>query len=397
MTLTRAESWAWRMLMPALLFGGVAASWVIVVVALLRVTSWWWNHRSKSWSWNWGSAGWLLFFGLQVAGGMWSENVEAWRFSLEVKSSMWALPVLAAMPGRSMIRDFWWSVGWSVSAYLLWRLARAGWHHVVLDDARQWHYARFAGDVHPTYLSLHAAVAWVGCGRQWGKPNAWMWGCTVLVAIALGLIASKAGIIAAAAVALIGMALPRLWGRADRFAMGHGAAFLVLLVGVSWGASKKRFEEMGTAAAAVRSESAPVQSSSAGRVAAWRASAELLAANPFGVGTGDVTDALVELYGRDGVTYASERRLNPHNQWLQAGVAFGWPGMLLWTAVLLWWGWYGWRQRSRWGVLCVLLIGAHTMVESMLEVQRGVVFILWLFAAAVAPPHDPELNGSKPD
>ena len=102
MTLAQGESWAWRMLMPALLFGGVAASWVIVVVALLRVTSWWRNHRSEPWSWNWGSAGWLLFFGLQVAGGMWSENVEAWRFSLEVKSSMWALPVLAAMPGRSM-------------------------------------------------------------------------------------------------------------------------------------------------------------------------------------------------------------------------------------------------------------------------------------------------------
>ena len=105
----------------------------------------------------------------------------------------------------------------------------------------------------------------------------------------------------------------------------------------------------------------------------------------------------MELYERDGVTYASERRLNPHNQWLQAGVAFGWPGMLLWTAVLVWWGWHGWRQRSRWGVLCVLLVGAHTMVESMLEVQRGVVFILWLFAAAVVPLHDSEWNGRKSD
>ena len=238
MTLAQMESWAWRMLMPALLFGGVAASWVIVVVALLRVTSWWRNHRSEPWSWNWGSTGWLLFFGLQVAGGIWSENVEAWRFSLEVKSSMWALPVLAAMPGRSMARDFWWSVGWSVSAYLLWRLARAGWHHVVLGDARQWRYARFAGDVHPTYLSLHAAVAWLGCGRQWGKSSASMWGCTMLVAVALGLMGSKAGILAAAAVALVGMVLPRLWSRTDRYAVGQGAAFLVLLVGVSWGASK---------------------------------------------------------------------------------------------------------------------------------------------------------------
>ena len=49
------------------------------------------------------------------------------------------------------------------------------------------------------------------------------------------------------------------------------------------------------------------------------------------------------------------------------------------------------------GVLCVLLVGAHTMVESMLEVQRGVVFILWLFAAAVVPLHDSEWNGRKSD
>ena len=83
-------------------------------------------------------------------------------------------------------------------------------------------------------------------------------------------------------------------------------------------------------------------------------------------------------YDRDGLTYASERRLNPHNQWLQAGVAFGWPGIAVLTVALLAGLLQAWRAVSGGLLLCVVLVMLHAGVESVLEVQRGVVFIMWM-------------------
>ncbi len=389
MTWTTVETWAWRCLMPALLVGGTWASVCILMAAVARFVSWRKRHPGEGWSWSMGSLWCLAYFGLQLVGGLWSDNAEAWRFSLEVKSSLWALPLLAAMPGRPLSRDFWWSVGWSVVAYLIWRLLRAGWWHAIEGDASQWQYARFAGDVHPTYLSLHAAVAWVGCGGQWAQRRWLSWAVTALVAVSLGLMGSKAGIFSAAGVATLALAFPLMWGPSEGKTKPQVVVFLALLTLSGWGASRQRFAEMGTAAAAVQSDAAPVQSSSAGRIAVWRASAEIIARHPLGVGTGDVTDALMSVYQRDGIAYASERRLNPHNQWLQAGVAFGWPGMLLLTLLLGWWFRMGWRRRNQWVMLCVCLVGMHALVESVLEVQRGVVFILWLFVATESAVRDP--------
>jgi len=157
--------------------------------------------------------------------------------------------------------------------------------------------------------------------------------------------------------------------------------FLVLLVSSSYVMSKARFEEMASAGELVKSDDAPVSSSSAGRVAVWRTAFGVLGDHPFGVGTGDVTDELMVRYNEGNITYASERRLNPHNQWLQAGVAFGWPGVLLVTLALGHWCLFGWSRGSRWLLLTGSLVASHAVVESVLETQRGVVFIMWMFVA----------------
>lgn len=155
--------------------------------------------------------------------------------------------------------------------------------------------------------------------------------------------------------------------------------FVWVLVLSAWGTSKSRFAEMATATEVIAEKGTPVKSSSAGRVAVWKASWEILRDHPFGVGTGDVVPELMLRYERDGVDYAAERKLNPHNQWLQAGVAFGWPGILvlIWAfaSVFLW----AIRDRNGLALLCLLLVLLHSAVESVMEVQRGVVFILWMF------------------
>ena len=380
----RAESWVWRMVMPALLLGGVVAGWVLLVAVLIRLLNWRSGAPEARWSLPGGAGPWLAYYALQLIGGLWSANVEAWAFSLEVKASLLFLPLVAGIPGRSLRRDFWWSVGWGVTVFLSWRLLHAAWHHVVLGDPGFWTYAGFSGGVHPTYLSLHAAVAWVGLSKQWGGAKA-LWPLTILFAFCIGLMGSKAGILAAMTAAMAEPVLMSIWpGLRDSVrTKGMSLAFCAVLAASAVWSSGDRFGEMTTAAEAIRSESAPVASSSAGRVAVWRSSLDVLLTHPLGVGTGDVTDELTAVYDQGGIDYARDRKLNPHNQWLQAGVAFGWAGVLVFSLIL--WSWLGmaWRRRSIIGFLCGTLFLLHAAVESVLEVQRGVVFLLWLWMAIV--------------
>ena len=386
-----AEEWGWRALMPALIFGGNAAGMLLFVIFVLRLMGWWGNHRSQSWNWPQGAAWWMGYFGLQLLGGLWSEDLAAWGLSLEVKSALWFLPLLAAMPGKSVGRAFWWSVGWAVSVYIACRMLRAGWFQWCCDDASGWRYARFAGDVHPTYLGLHAALALLGLGVKWGRsmgPMA-LWTLTALLAAGLGMTGSKAGILAGAVVVVLRLVMWFLgrknegWNRRSAQLEGQPMrwlAFLLILAAVSFGMSRARFAEMGTATIPMTGAASDIRSSSAGRVFVWQSSVSILGEHPFGVGTGDVIPALMEVYADEGVDYALDRALNPHNQWLQAGVAFGWPGILVLTLAFFSMLRWAWRRQDGLLLLCTLLVMMHAAVESVLEVQRGVVFILWLYA-----------------
>ena len=94
---------------PAL--GRVVAGWVLLVAVLIRSGI---GDPSPEAAESAGRAGpWLAYYALQLIGGLWSANVEAWAFSLEVKASLLFLPLVAGIPGRSL-GDFWWSVGWAL-------------------------------------------------------------------------------------------------------------------------------------------------------------------------------------------------------------------------------------------------------------------------------------------
>jgi O-antigen ligase len=112
----------------------------------------------------------------------------------------------------------------------------------------------------------------------------------------------------------------------------------------------------------------------------------VIAEAPGGVGTGDVVPALVERYTASGADYARTRRMNAHNTYLQTAVATGWLGLLF---VLVWWGGCAWdaARRKAWQAVAVVgVIAAHGVVESLLELQQGVVgvafFLTWGLAAA---------------
>ncbi|MCB9194095.1 MAG: hypothetical protein H6597_06135, partial [Flavobacteriales bacterium] len=79
-------------------------------------------------------------------------------------------------------------------------------------------------------------------------------------------------------------------------------------------------------------------------------------------------------YEAKGASAAAERNLNSHDQFLQGGVALGWAGMLLTLLLAIVPLVRAWRLRNMPLLLFMVLFIVNALVESVLEVQAGVLF-----------------------
>lgn len=124
----------------------------------------------------------------------------------------------------------------------------------------------------------------------------------------------------------------------------------------------------------VFSESKELNSTSSIRTAIWKTSLNILTEHPFGVGTGDVKDVLVENYVKSGLDYAAEKELNAHNQFLQIALATGILGLLV-LMIMIFYPLYN-AIKNKYIIYIVFLglIIINFLTEAMLETLAGVVF-----------------------
>jgi O-antigen ligase len=132
-----------------------------------------------------------------------------------------------------------------------------------------------------------------------------------------------------------------------------------------------RFNEMFSA---VFNESTELNSTSSIRTEIWKTSINILIQHPFGVGTGDVKDVLVENYMNLGLNYAAEKELNAHNQFLQIALATGVLGLLVLVAMLVMPLYYSIKNKQPIYIVFLGLIIINFLTEAMLETLAGVVF-----------------------
>lgn len=111
------------------------------------------------------------------------------------------------------------------------------------------------------------------------------------------------------------------------------------------------------------------------RLVVWTLSSRILKDHPFGVGIGDVKDELEKKYRSYGYTYYAYNHLNPHNQFLQTGIAMGWLGII--TLVLLFgvMFFYSFRLNDIALFLSSACILISCLFESMLERFVGVTLL----------------------
>src|SRR5258706_5360139 len=111
------------------------------------------------------------------------------------------------------------------------------------------------------------------------------------------------------------------------------------------------------------------------RMELWKDSWELLKKNIWiGVGTGDIKDDLKKQYTEEKFYYGAEKKFNPHNQFLHTAVALGLTGLILLIMMLALPPLQSLKNANYLFIFFCGIIILNCMTESVLEVQKGVLF-----------------------
>lgn len=341
----------------------------------------------------------MAYYLLHVLGMAWSTDVAFGLFDLQVKLSLLLLPLVAAglvtVIGEDMLRPAMaaFSIGLLVAMVLS---VHAGIACYLDTGGRDcFTQSNFSAYIHPSYTAWYAcwAMAYWGLRLVDGGPMGARWRAGLIAFLLLltayiVMITSKSGLIGLALVLVILLARAMRTMRAAARLKLVGLVLAVMAVPLAvtgpvlWG----RLQETAGALhrlAAGGGHAAAVGSSTNERIVAWECSASHLADSPWGAGTGDIKHALMACYEGKGATAAIQHRLNSHSQVLQSGVALGWPGLLLVCALMLAPLLVGLFRGDAFLSIFAALFIINGTIESVLEVQAGVVFFILFYVILV--------------
>ncbi len=337
----------------------------------------------------------LLYFAAICIGLLWTEELSEGWFALEVKFSFLLLPVLFWQLNVEAFDRPWKqrakrAFQCGLLAYLAWRFFEAIW----TGDWSLMRYDGFAGPFHPSYMALYLITGILMSSVRDALGRA----VIVMGGLSIGLLASKAGW--GIGVLVLGIEFLRRFKVSQKEVRWLFASCVLLMSGAWWadGGRMQEFQSyLGQESTVQISSNDGVQSinystmneqsedrsvvktgSTGGRMQAWNAALQLLKTHPFGVGTGDVTSSLAEIYEREGSLYAMKKNMNPHSIWLQVGVRLGWFAMLGMLIFFMAFGWKAIRLRGSEIAIWTLAVAMNGTVESLFELQQGVVAILFL-------------------
>ena len=112
------------------------------------------------------------------------------------------------------------------------------------------------------------------------------------------------------------------------------------------------------------------------RIVLWNAGYNFIKDHPFGAGTGDVRDDLMDHYTENGMITFAEEKLNPHNQFLQTGVSVGILGILSLIFAFGYYLWLGFKESNYYLISIITLFGVACLFESVLERQYGILLLM---------------------
>jgi O-antigen ligase len=345
------------------------------------------------------------FYLVYLVGMLYTENMEFGWFDMEIKLSFLIFPMVFAttkpalftrkLLHRVMLAFVAGCVTGSVILLVHAAIGAFGYRIPGYQIPGSFYYMKLAWYFHASYLSMYfnfaiAFILFIVTGdrsRSRWATTAWFLVLLLLTCMVF-LLASKSGLVLFVMVLSfhairVLVRLKRPWYALVIVAAG-GIAFLTAYH--AFPDTFSRVSRAGKVLAGNQARQGVKPESNADRLAILKTGAELLKDHfLFGVGTGDVKDALEEGYRRNAMTPALTHHLNAHNQYLQTFVALGIPGILTLVAMLVIPGLYAFRKKEELYLVFILVVGLSLLFESMFEIQAGVVFYTFFntFMAAV--------------
>jgi O-antigen ligase len=344
-----------------------------------------------------------------MAGMLYTENVPRGMRDLEQKLGLLLFPMLfatAAPVGAKQGRQVFAAFGAGVMVAIVYAFGESWLKYLHTGDVLSFYMSEFSHVHHPGYLALYICVSLAALffytGREGAKGSAALLLLSVPAVVALVFAASKTGTILLACLVLYWLVYAF-----RQMALWRWHTGAVLLVAVFFAiytihdpVLKTQITTSVQIAAGQTDEPVREIESTQARIIAWSAAWELMKQHPLGVGTGDVNDAFVQRFREQGYHELADMELNPHNNYLQIGVALGWPGLALWLLTLLICTWRAWQKKDWIYGYFILAIALHMLTESILEKQSGLVFLAffnaWLyFGESPFPERNQNLKANK--
>ncbi len=318
----------------------------------------------------------ILFYLTTAISLLWTENIKAGFFDLEVKLSLLFFPIFIGF-SKYLKKDIEKIIAYSSMAFFVTSMiliCRVILYYFYQNEILS--YNDYTVHLHPTYFSMYA-VLFISYYLFHKKNHTFYFFIYLIVmSISIFLAASKAGIIA-------------LFFLFSFYLLKHyrlySLIFIVLIITFGYFIfyktnyfnfiSYRIRTTQETVEKYIKNEPLPIESNSI-RIYAWKASVNIIRQKwLIGVGCGDTHDVLNEYYRTHGLQSLSDKNINAHNTFFQILLSSGLVALLCFMAVLFYTGFLSVKRKMTFiATFVIILVLIYLPTESMLETQGGTIF-----------------------
>jgi len=332
----------------------------------------------------------IFFYVILVFGLLWTENLKAGTFDLEVKMSIFIFPFLFMFINytKRNVKFIFYSfiLGILISAIVL--VFKSTQNYLITHLIDSYFYINLSNQIHPSYLSYYVLTALLIILIDMKYKVFSLFSSDVLsICISLLLIIfnlmllSKIGVACSLVIILIFL-IDWMVKKKKYIPTAIIISIIISILYISYQKSSYVNTRTNELVNTLTQNKKNNPNSSTGiRLQIWNEGLYLIKDKPiFGYGTGDVKDVLMQQYKAKQIDRAYNLNLNAHNQFIQISIAVGLIGLLIFLSAFYWGIKLSVTQNNYFLLAFIILSIIFMLPESMLENQAGTISFSLFFS-----------------